>query len=64
MSGYVAILPDNVRVVRQSDVALRLELGDSIADIADYCGVTPQTIHYQLRQMGYVYSRTKGWRKR
>jgi hypothetical protein len=64
MNGHVAILPNDVRVVRQSDILLRLEHGQSIAEIASWVGVTPQTIHYQLRQMGMSYSRTKGWQKR
>jgi hypothetical protein len=59
--GHVAILPDDVRVVRHTEVIEMLEAGMPIKEIAFYCDVTPQTIHYQLRQMGLRYSRTKGW---
>jgi len=60
----VAILPDSVRVVRYAEVEHRLHNGCSILDIARFCGVTPQAIHYHLREMGYTYSRTQGWRQK
>jgi len=61
MARRTVFIAEDVDVVRTSVIREMLDEGSTIAQIAAKCNVTPQTIHYQLRQMGLRYSRTKGW---
>lgn len=58
------IISDDTDVLRESNLIGWLERGVSIAQMAEEWGVSAPTIHYHLRRMGFVYSRTQGWRRR
>jgi DNA-binding NarL/FixJ family response regulator len=48
----VVILPDTTNVVRHSWIRQQLESGQSVRQVAEALGVTPQTIQNHLKQMG------------
>lgn len=59
----VTFIQEDEAVVYVTAIPEWLDRGKTIREIADGFNVSPQTIHYHLRKLGYTYSRTQGWQR-